>query len=118
MNAELGPKTISMLVTTVFLLGVGQVLFKYAASNLDFGSARSYLSLPLASALCVYALATLAWLFILSRIPLSVAFPFYGLAFLIVPLLSAWLLGEPLRWSTLVGGAIILVGIAISSSRR
>lgn len=118
MTHELGPKTVVMIVATIALLGFGQVLFKYAATSIEFGNFRSYLSMPLACALIVYAAATVAWLAVLARVPLSTAFPFYGLAFLLVPLLSVWILGERFRWSTIVGGAIIIVGIVISSRRQ
>lgn len=117
MTHELGPKTVAMIVATIALLGVGQVLFKYAATSIDFGDARSYFSLPLMAALVVYGVATIAWLAVLARVPLSIAFPFYGLAFLLVPLLSVWILGERFRWSTIIGGLIIIVGIIVSSRR-
>lgn len=39
-----------------------------------------------------------------------------GLAFLIVPVLAWALLGEPLTWQTLAGGARILAGVALAST--
>ena len=112
---ELDFTTVAMIVATITLLGFGQVLFKYASATLQFGYLHSYFSVPLICALVIYAVATLAWLAVLARVPLSVAFPFYGLGFLLVPLLSVIILGEHFRWSTLVGGLIILIGITISS---
>ena len=38
-----------------------------------------------------------------------------GLAFLIVPCLGWWFLGEPLRLHTLLGGALILAGITVTA---
>lgn len=118
MAHELDIRNVALIVATIALLGFGQVLFKYAAASVEPGELRSWLSVPLVAALTIYALATVAWLYVLARVPLSLAFPFYGLAFLFVPLLSAWLLGERLRWSTLAGGAIILIGIIVSSRQR
>ena len=115
MTDELGLKTVAMIVATIALLGIGQVLFKYAATSIDFGDPRSFLSFPLAAALLVYGVATVAWLAVLARVPLSIAFPFYGLAFLLVPLLSVLILGERFRWSTVIGGMVIILGIIISS---
>jgi drug/metabolite transporter (DMT)-like permease len=80
-----------------------------------FSQPLTWLSLPLLVALAIYAVATVLWLLVLSRVPLSVAFPFYGLAFLMVPALAAWLLHEPLRWPVLLGGTVILCGIAITA---
>lgn len=107
--------TLALIVTTIFTLALGQVLFKFAASAFQPGSLSGYLSLPLFSALVIYAVATIMWLLVLSRTPLTAAFPFYGLGFIFVPLLSRLVLGEQLRASTIVGGVIILVGVVVSS---
>lgn len=103
-----------LLLATLLLLALGQVMFKYAAQDIQFSQPRSFLSIPLGLALVVYAVATLAWLAVLTRLPLSVAFPFYGLTFLLVPLLAHWLLKEPVGIATYVGGVVIMVGIAIT----
>lgn len=114
-NPHLTPMTIAMIVGTILLLGVGQVLFKFAAATFHAGDLRSYFSLPLFAALAIYGFATVAWLAVLARVPLSTAFPFYGLGFIFVPLLSIAFLGESFRWSTFVGGVVIMLGIVISS---
>lgn len=111
----LTPINLLLILSTIALLSLGQVLFKSASSQLVVQQPMSWLSLPLLAALSVYAVATVLWLVVLSRVPLSFAFPFYGLAFLLVPLLAALLLGEVLRWQVLVGGAVILCGIAITA---
>jgi drug/metabolite transporter (DMT)-like permease len=55
------------------------------------------------------------WL--LKTLPLNVAYPFVGLAFVIVPLLAAFFLDEPLDWRHLAGGALIASGVALASWR-
>lgn len=111
----LTPGNLSLILGTILLLSLGQVLFKAASSQIVVDQPMSWMSLPLLSALMIYGIATLMWLVVLSRVPLSFAFPFYGLAFLLVPVLAALLLREPLRWPVLLGGAVILCGIAITS---
>jgi drug/metabolite transporter (DMT)-like permease len=111
----LTPINLLLILGTIVLLSLGQVLFKSASSQLVVQQPMSWLSLPLLGALVIYAIATLLWLLVLSRVPLSFAFPFYGLAFLLVPVLAALVLGEALRWQVLVGGAVILCGIAITA---
>ena len=95
----------ALILGTILMLSFGQVLFKSASAQLDLSQPSTWISLPLVAALGVYALATVAWLVVLSRVPLSFAFPFYGLAFLLVPVLAAWVLREPLRWQVLLGGS-------------
>ena len=114
-GGQLNLTTVAMILGTIAMLAAGQVLFKFAAGSLDFSKPRSLLSWPLFAALAVYGLATLAWLAVLARVPLSLAFPFYGLAFLLVPMLSVLILGEKLRYSTLLGGAIIMIGVVVSA---
>lgn len=104
----------ALLLATIALLAVGQVLFKQAAAGLDLRDPLTLVTGWTLAALCIYAVATLAWMVVLSRVPLTVAFPFYGLTFIAVPLLAAIFLGEPLTARRVLGGAIILVGIAIS----
>jgi drug/metabolite transporter (DMT)-like permease len=111
----LGVGAISLVVGTIVLLSFGQVLFKYAASGLELSRPSTFLSLPLLAALFGYGVATLAWLCVLSLVPLSTAFPFYGLGFILVPFLSWWLLHEPFRPAVLVGGVVIMVGVFITS---
>ena len=109
------PANMGLILGTILMLSLGQVLFKSASSQLDLSQPSTWISLPLVAALTVYGVATAAWLVVLSRVPLSFAFPFYGLAFLFVPALAALFLREPLRWPVLLGGVVILCGIAITS---
>jgi drug/metabolite transporter (DMT)-like permease len=111
----LTPTVILLILSTILLLAGGQVLFKQAAGALSFSKPLSLLSWQLLLALTVYGVATLLWLVVLSRVPLSVAFPFYGLTFLLVPTFAWLLLKEPIRPQVLIGGAVIMVGVVISS---
>lgn len=60
-------------------------------------------------------IAAIAWMAALSRFDLSFAYPFMSLSFIIVALASAFLFGEPLTWPKLVGMALVIVGLVISS---
>lgn len=113
--AYLTPLNASLIIGTIVALSIGQVLFKSASGSLIISQPLTLISPQLLLALSIYGIATLAWIVVLSRVPLSFAFPFYGLAFLLVPLLAKLLLHEPLRWQALVGGFVILVGIWISA---
>ena len=106
-----------MTVFCVVLISVGQMLFKKAASGiLEASDAYQWLFNGwLIGALVLYGLTTLFWVWILRHAPLHLAYPFMGLAFLFVPLLGAAYLDEPLSWKTLVGGSLILAGIAVAS---
>jgi drug/metabolite transporter (DMT)-like permease len=103
----------------VLLIAVGQMLFKVAAAHWridgwSWATARGFLSPAMVLALFLYGLTTILWVLILRAVPLSAAFPIYALVFILVPIAAHFLLGEPWSWNTLVGGAIIILGVIIA----
>lgn len=98
-------------------LSVGQILFKLAARG--FVGADPLIRQILSNhylwiALAVYGVATAFWIGLLRELPLNIAYPFVALAFLFVPVLGHWALGEPLRWQSLLGALLIVIGVWIS----
>ena len=102
----------------VFGIALGQLLFKKAAIGLPAQPDATdwLLNGWLLMALALYGVTTLLWVWILRHAPLHLAYPFMGLAFLIVPILAWLLLGEPIGWQTLAGGTLILAGVALAST--
>jgi drug/metabolite transporter (DMT)-like permease len=103
---------------TVLGIAAGQVLFKLGAltSNAAAGDASlvaRHLNGYLVAAFAVYVIATVAWVYVLKTVPLNVAYPFMALAFVVVPLVAHFFVGEPLAWNHLVGGLVIGAGILI-----
>lgn len=60
-------------------------------------------------------LASLAWMAALERLDLSYAYPFMSLNFVIVLLLSAWLLQEPLTLPRTLGVLLIVAGTVVAA---
>lgn len=60
-------------------------------------------------------LASLAWMAAMTRFDLSHAYPFMSLNFVVVLFLSAWLLGEPLTFSKMLGIALIVIGTVVAA---
>jgi multidrug transporter EmrE-like cation transporter len=109
---------VASLIVFTFTLAIGQVLFKKAGLAMRglpvrdglFAAAREP---ALYAALALYAGATVLWIWILSRVPLSQAYPWVALGTAIVPLLGWCLFGErlaPLFW---VGVTLIMAGIIL-----
>ena len=107
-----------LLGATLLLLSLGQILFKWTSVGLSLKDPRSLLSPGLIAGLVIYGIATVMWIMVLKRMPLSLAFPFYGLTFLLVPVLAHYLLGERIGYQTLLGGAIIMAGVFVTSWGR
>jgi multidrug transporter EmrE-like cation transporter len=59
--------------------------------------------------------ASLTWMAAMTKFPLSHAYPFMSLAFVLVMFLSALFFQEPLSWPKVVGMALIVAGIGIGS---
>ena len=107
----------TLIILTVLALSVGQILFKLAARGLAGTEPLIHQVLGnhyLWIALAVYGIATAFWIGLLRQIPLHIAYPFVALAFLFVPILGFWFLNEPLRWQSLLGALVIVVGVWIS----
>jgi len=110
-------KTAIITIACVAGISLGQMLFKKAALALPPAATWQHWVFNgwLLLALALYGITTLAWVWVLRHVPLHLAYPFMGLAFVFVPLLGWCFLGEPLRASTLLGGALIVAGIGLAA---
>lgn len=108
---------IALTLLCVTCIALGQLLFKRAALALPAQPQLTdwLFNGWLIASLMLYGLTTLGWIWILRHAPLHMAYPFMGLAFLIVPVMAWLLLKEPLHWQTLAGGALILAGVALAA---
>lgn len=98
-------------------MSIGQLLFKKAAMSITSFSFGGLIQNGwFLLAIVLYGATTLGWVWILRRAPLSLAYPFMSLAFLIVPALAWVFLSEPIHWRTFVGGALIMVGVVLAST--
>lgn len=60
-------------------------------------------------------IASLLWMAAMTKIKLSVAYPFTGLSFVLILILSALLFKEPLNYYKVIGIIFVIAGIFISS---
>ena len=103
------------LIIFSVLLAAGQFLFKKSAiSGLGQNFPWCYANVWMGLALSLYAIATLLWVWILRSTPLSAAYPFTALAFVLVPLAAALFLGESISLWQIAGTALIISGLTIS----
>ena len=109
---------ILQLVGFAVMLSMGQLLFKRAALSVADSDAvtavqKLAFSPTLWAALVLYGLATILWVLILRTTPLSLAYPFVALGFVILPLLSWWLFNEQLDWTMALGTVLIVAGVLV-----
>jgi drug/metabolite transporter (DMT)-like permease len=108
-----------LIVCSVLLGAAGQVLMKLGVSGQESASLGALVSAALSAplvwlGLLSYAVSSALWLIVLSRVPLSTAYPF-GAASYVLVVFVALLLGEQVglaRWTgvALVVGGLWLVG--------
>ena len=109
---------IALSLTCVALGSVGQVLLRASslrAAREQVAGPAAWLNLTTVSALALYVAGMLLWLWVLSRVPITQAFAFFGLSFVAVPLLAHRWLGDPVTPQMLAGGLIIMAGIVLSN---
>lgn len=59
------------------------------------------------------ALTPILLTWILSKVPLSRAYPFVASVFVVTPILANWLLGERISGSVMVGTALVMAGLMV-----
>jgi drug/metabolite transporter (DMT)-like permease len=111
-----------MIIGSVTLAATGQVMMRLGMSSLGGEELVETILAGLAEPLVLlgfacFVISSLSWLIVLSRVPLSVAYPFGALSYVIV-VLVALITGEQisaLRWT---GVALIVAGIWLVGGNR
>lgn len=102
------------LLVCVMLNAVGQILFKAARVGDPDGSLVSAFFRPETwGGFIVYGLSAVCWLWVLSRMPLSIAYPLLSLSFPIVVGLSAIIFAESISSVRWAGVGLIVVGVSM-----
>lgn len=116
--------SVALLLVSVFFATAGQLTLKAAMESIgrigtaqvsDAGQtiARAVKEPLLWVGLALFGISALFWLVVLSRVELSLAYPFVGISYVVVVALARFFFHEqvpPLRW---VGVSVIAVGIAL-----
>jgi len=118
--------SVLLILLSISIAVGGQLLLKIGIDRIGingFGSMKSLTGLfsgiirsPMVlTGLFLYLISAAIWLVVLSTVDLSFAYPFIGLTYVMVLVLSRFILKEevnPIRW---VGAFIITVGVVVIS---
>ena len=118
--------SVLLILLSISIAVTGQILLKIGIDRMGisgFGSTKALISLfsgviksPLVlTGLFLYFISAAIWMVVLSTVDLSFAYPFIGFTYVMVLVLSKFILKEevnPIRW---VGAFIITVGVVIIS---
>jgi multidrug transporter EmrE-like cation transporter len=113
--------SIALVLFSVVAAASGQLMLKYGMQSATARAHSSGGSLVLAAAttpwviggLAVFAISAVAWLGVLSRVPLSVAYPFNALGYIVILSASILLLHERANLYTWAGSLLVVAGLII-----
>ena len=114
-------KNLICILLCVFIIAIGQVLLKFGVSDIhrnipliSITTIRSLIgNVYVLSGAILYGISFILWLYVLSNVRLSYAYPFISLSYPLVIFLSNALLGEPFSKGTWIGVILISIGVCI-----
>lgn len=112
-------KDIFLCLANTLMMVTGQMLFKAGSQGKTISKISDIISLVFSPAvllaLLIYGLTTLLWLYILSRVKISFAYPVQALAFPVVLIASSLIFHEEIPVNRWFGVIVIVVGVFIST---
>lgn len=119
----LTPKTFGLIWLVLIVLSFGQILIKLGIGKQKIPTssnpARTILNIVMVmlrpkvlAGFSLYVVGTLIWLYVLSRVSLSTAFPLFSMSYFLVVILSATILKERVVWRyAIIGLLLISIGV-------
>jgi drug/metabolite transporter (DMT)-like permease len=108
-----------VLIICVMAISLGQILFKLSANAMKQSS--SFIPIlfdpVFIAAIALYGITTLGWVWCLQEVPLSHAYLFMSLAFVLVPLMGFFIFQEELGFRYILSASLIILGIMCSVIR-
>jgi multidrug transporter EmrE-like cation transporter len=117
----LNPLTLGVILLSVLMNAIAQLVLSAALK----GEAMFDSSAPIKSALAlalnpaiifalfIYGMSVLSWMYVLSKVDVSLAYPFLGLGFVFVAVISYLFMSEPLNAQKMIGIVTVAIGIII-----
>jgi multidrug transporter EmrE-like cation transporter len=111
------------ILLSVLLSAGSQILLKFGMSAPAIQAALGAADVPLRIAMAIassppvllgltcFGLSAVVWLFVLSKIPLSTAYPFVALGIAITVAAGRMLFGEPITVTKFLGVILIIAGV-------
>lgn len=108
----------SLILINTLILVSGQFLWKFGMQNqtisLSFVSIVKVLFSPYVfSGLAMYGFATVIWLYILSKVPLSLAYPIQSITYIFAVIGAHFIFNETLTIYKVLGCLLIMLGVTL-----
>ena len=123
---RLSAASLALLLFAVSAAACGQLLLKHGMTGAADRANNGGPTLLVAAAtspfvwfgLTVFGISAIAWMTVLSKVPLSIAYPFNALSFLAILTASALVLHERTTVWTWVGTAMVVSGLIVVVTTR
>lgn len=97
------------------MLVTGQLLWKIAVTDIQSWNTSSFISLAISpyflGGAILYVIATGLWLIILSKLPLSIAYPSQSISYVLGTIAAYYLFQETVQATQWVGILVIIIGV-------
>lgn len=114
-------RTLPLILFTMLLNAAAQMLLKAGMNRIGFFSFSWANVGPIAwqvvtnpfimTGIFIYVISISAWLAVLSRVDVGVAYPLTSLAYILTAIAGYYYFGEPLSFARILGIIIILIGV-------
>lgn len=108
-----------LILLSVIMSTGAQLVLKLGANKINaelqdatglWAIALTLLNMPILIGLVIYVISAATWIWVLTKVDISVAYPFISLGF-VMTLVFGWLVfGEELSGSKIIGTVLIIVG--------
>ena len=108
-----------LIISSVFLNSLAQIFLKVASGKLNNGTNTLtkfkllIFDLNFLMGFLCYGVSILIWIYVLSKVPVSIAYPMQSMGYIIGVLLAYFFLKESLNLSIVSGLILITVGVVL-----
>jgi multidrug transporter EmrE-like cation transporter len=100
-------------MSSVFLGALAQVLMKIGTTKIQLNFIDIFTNCYIIAGLSIYTLSAVLWIFAISKVQLSIAYPMVSSGYIIVFVLSYFILNEPISLLRIFGLLTIITGVVI-----
>ena len=101
------------IAACVALVVYGQIVLRWQLNPASAARNRSWRMLLIASAMGATSLRAVLWIWVLSEVEVSYAYPFMSLAFVLIFILGVLFLNEEFSVQRLIGSTLITAGVVV-----
>lgn len=109
-----------LIIISILLGAFAQIVMKLGSSqavsdglSICAQLLRYFTNLPILMGFLLYTLSAVLWIFAISRVQLSVAYPMVALSYVLVVFLSYLFFHEPVSALRILGLGVIVIGVVI-----